>query len=61
MGDVYVWVDVSCLPNNVRPAGGAEATSAASKGQAVAEAVAFSDSEMVQTEAQVCVASSCRF
>ncbi|CAM9426216.1 unnamed protein product, partial [Scytosiphon promiscuus] len=52
-GDVYVWVDVSCLPHNARPAGGMESISAASKGLAVAEAVAFSDSEMVQTEAQV--------
>eukprot|EP00903_Cladosiphon_okamuranus_P015566 g14371.t1 len=51
-GDVYVWVDVSCLPNNASPAGGTEASSAASKGQAVAEAVAFSDSEFVQTEDQ---------
>lgn len=50
---MYVWVDVSCLPHNERPTGGMEAISVASKGLAVAEAVAFSDSEMVQTEAQV--------
>lgn len=54
-----MWVDVSCLPNNARPAGGMEATSAASKGQAVAEAVAFSDSELVQTEGQVRVFFLC--
>lgn len=50
---MYVWVDVSCLPNNASPADGLEATSKSSKGQAVAEAVAFSDSELVQTESQV--------
>ena len=52
--EVYVWIDASCLPNNVRPAREEEAVSAASKGLAVAEAVAAADAAEVQTEGQVC-------
>ena len=54
-----MWIDVSCLPNNVRPAGKEEAVSAAAKGLAVAEAVAAADAAEVQTEGQVPAAKEC--
>ncbi|CAM9458256.1 unnamed protein product, partial [Ectocarpus sp. 12 AP-2014] len=56
-GDVYVWVDVSCLPQSVQqPAaggGGGDAVAPTTpRGKAVAEAVAFSSSGRSQTEVE---------
>lgn len=48
--NVYVWIDVACLPDNVSASSHVEEMS---RGQAVAEAVAAADALVAQTEAEV--------
>lgn len=52
--DVYVWIDVACLPDSVGAMSKAEESSKGqAQGQWVAEAVAQAETSSAQTEAEV--------